>query len=220
MREAVRESYRHDNLLEGLERARAILTGSVVPHATPRKSNYLQNFPTPVSGYVPRNGRRSVDYDEASPTVNRLYGFTPSRQLGARPFVSSGATTPTDHASRSPHKKAESDHMTSRDHRVSAEVQRRLPSRRRRNLSQVLVTPVKLDILGGRNPDTAAVRNLNSQQVDSPDILGEMCRGLEVLEKDNHTVRRDGSIVPKGRLVGIVSTGQLTLKTMVHLKWP
>ena len=111
-------------------------------------------------------------------------------------------------------------HMTSKDHRISAEVKRRLPTRRRRHLSQVLVTPVKLGGLGlklDRNPAATGVKAENlpsssSRRVrDTPaDILGEMCKGLQVLESRDHTIERDGSIIPKGMQISYTKSRVLT----------
>ena len=105
MRAAVRESYRHDNHMEGLEWARAILakaSSATPPH---RRSNFLQNFPVPTSGYVDRTAAASMtkklqDLQKASqdalrdssPPVNRTYGFTPSRKQHIRPSLVSSIT--------------------------------------------------------------------------------------------------------------------------------
>ena len=198
MREAVRESYRYDNKLEGLESAREILARSVVvPLTTPRRS---KSFQTPTSGYVVKTGRNLKNTDEhdseSTPAIERLYGFTPCRrQRGLRPsVVSSGGATP-------PPKKKNS-HMTAKDRRISAEVQRRQAQRRRRN-PQVVVTPVKLRGLK-LEPSPTAIKMENFPSSSSrknggtTDILGEMCRGLKVLQNKEHTIGRDGSIIPKG----------------------
>ncbi len=172
MREAVRESYRHDNLLEGLEWARAVLARShstVAAPTTPGRSEFVSNLSTPTSsGYVVRGGRKQATTATASSTNNdercnhgttptpadRLYGFTPSRSrhMLCPSQVSSGATATTTKGA-TPLFLSGKGCVTAKDRRISAEVQRRLPTkRRRRNLSQVLVTPVKLGGLVRSSP--------------------------------------------------------------------
>lgn len=106
MRAAVRESYRHDNHMEGLEWARAILASASSATPPHRRSNIFQNFPVPTSGYVDRTSaasmmkrledmkRTSQDLltRDSSPPASRMYGFTPSRKQRIRPSHVSSVT--------------------------------------------------------------------------------------------------------------------------------
>lgn len=209
MRAAVRESLKHDNQMEGLEWARTILA-KAANICTPRRSNFFQNFPT-LEQLPPPQSHVKEDLH----AVSRMYGFTPSRNYHLLPsLVSTPRPTPT----ASPHRKyppiptpsspvtttsndEETDLM--KEERKSAEIKRRL-STRRRALSRVLVTPVKL---GGKKRRAKAPECVSSSsECASSDLLGEMCRGLDVLESKGSMVERDGTLVPKdgGKLLLVV----------------
>ena len=278
MRAAVRESYRHDNNLEGLEWARAVLARSVT---TPIKTQYFQNFPTPVSGFTERGSsaheakpppQQQQQQEEgagieATPTICRNYGFTPSRNQPLRPSdiravlsrskvdchsASSGSKVNSRSCVASPGSKVnshasvhslssvntvhprskvnsrpllsngtmsatsndESGNLTAEEQRLrerkSAEVKRRTVTRGRRALSQVLITPVKLTpsprARAGRGAAAGGGRVRGGEGVSvskggggggGSDLLGEICRGLDMLESSRNTIKRDGTIVPE-----------------------
>lgn len=231
MRAAVVESYRHDNQMEGLEWARAILAKATSGTPPRHRSEFFQNLPTPTSGYVERTGvsklqgSRKTSQDtmhDTSPPISRMYGFTPSRKQHIRPSLvsSSLASNPTPpnqnyffgdsvplpdvingmlnglvadpkHAGSS--QDAKKKHVTAQQ-RMFKEANQRLSK-----CAKVLITPVKYRSKGDHEVEGGGSLSSSSEPATcSLDPLGDMWRGLEVLEGQRSIIRRDGTIAPCG----------------------
>ena len=193
IRAAVRESYRHDDKGEGLEWAQAVLA---------RMSS------TPRSGYHHKKAhkRKNSQGDRSpSPVVYRTYGFTPNRNdhtlpplLTVSPISASKKHTPPSNISNDSH--ASSSRSCSDAPKLTAQkrIEHRLSTRKRRALSRVLITPVKLQRNKGVVDSVATNGDATgkSRKRTNRDILGELCQGLDDLENKNSIVQRDGTVVP------------------------
>ena len=207
MRQAVRESYRHDNEAEGLERARVILAKS-----TPRRSDFVQHFPTPSSGYEERrrSRTRNDNVPHASPPTDcRMYGFTPSRNHRIHPPALSATAPPLprNHALFSDTSLSEPnmDEMSMKARRLK-EASRRVSKNHRRALPRVLITPVKLyPNSSGSEVVQASGNSASGDSVSGGssnlDILEHMCRGLDKLDSRQSIIERDGRIMACGMCI-------------------
>ena len=216
MRDAVRESYRHDNKLEGLEWARTVLAMSA---NTPRRALFFQ---TPMSGYVERYRN--------FPTVYRTYGFTPNRNNPLRPSLASSATpislfpenkkgdthADADASSSKVLSPARKKKKLTTKERTAREISRRLSHGR--PLSHVLVTPVKLQANGRKRSVVTSedTGEMSSESACSSDLLGELCQGLDDLENKDNIIERDGTIKPIRKLQ---CSGHLGTNYCVLIRW-
>lgn len=248
MRAAVRESYRHDNQMEGLEWARAILARASSGTPLRHRSEFFQNFPTPTSGYVERTGvsklegLREASQDttrDASPPVSRMYGFTPSNKQRIRPsllsssldssppnqnhFYNDPGPLPSVTNGRLNGLAADARHASSRLPYASTPLSRKRSSSsqgakkkcvtaRQRMLKEanhrlskcakVLITPVKYRGKGdcAKGEGGGSLSSSSEPAASSSDPLGDIWRGLEVLEGEKNVIRRDGTIAPCGML--------------------
>ena len=197
MRQAVKESYRHQDQTEGLQCARNVLANARL------RPNIYQNRNLPLGqkgsmknegfDYGTSEGDNSVGfhYRDQSTPVYRTYGFTPSSSSSFYPShlpVSKSPSTPKRISSESSHS-VKRKLMLKEKQRV--EIQRRLSSRGR-SLSHVQVTPVRLQRNRGE------YNNRISSWCTSPrdsDLVESLCGKMDDLEDKGAMIRRNGTIV-------------------------
>ena len=192
MREAVRESYRHDNREEGLRFAQEILAkqGRIVraspsraanvpsdPLTTPtRRSSFVRA--TPQSGYVSHLSNqpyRTVEFVAETPPSTMSPRCRPHPKCESHSDVNVGPSHSQDYQEL--------------EDRVLQEVKERSVSSRR-TLSSVLVTPLQQR---ERNCERRRDRKV---EVESSDLIHQLCRSLDDLQNKNNIIKRDGSIIP------------------------
>ncbi len=190
MREAVMESYKHSNKLEGLEWARAVLASA---NSSKRRGHRRSNIPAPSSGYVDRTSSEHGSFSR----IERTYGFTPNRNDLISPSLVSNTMLASLFSNSKPQSSSDDNSLIvskgGEIERRSLEIQRRL-SKKGRCLSGVLVTPVKVP--GGENETSDASGHVSTPECGKDDLLGKLCQGLDDLESGNNIIERDGTVVP------------------------
>ena len=210
MREAVMESYRHDNREEGLRFAREILAkqgriasgtswapnhytdtgnyGGGTCLTTPSTSGIVQS--TPQSGYVQdehQPARRGTGrFGRPMMCVPETPPSTMSSHYGFQ------TTTPMSRSDTAgPSREREQEYCL----RIMDELKRRtVPSRR--TLSSVLVTPVQQRDIVLIKPEVQEEQRPRTCRADSSDLIRQLCQNLDDLQNKNNVIQRDGSIVP------------------------
>ena len=214
MREAVRESYRHDNHEEGLRFAREILakqgrtldTGSAHTHSdkpttgpaaasmgngneyvtTPTRGGSSRSI-TPQSGYVEKSPRKvSSNEDQLRHPVSSI-PETPPSTMSSR--YGNQIRLVSDSNATSPSTSSFEYCM-----RIMDEVKRRTVTTRK-TLSSVLVTPVQIESKE-RDKLVKPVQGQGRRRAGSSNLINQLCQNLDDLQNRNNIIQRDGSIVP------------------------
>ena len=206
MRQAVKESYRHQDKTEGLEWARAILVSAC---QSPRgKSRLLESTPASSPGRVDEHKGKApcekqasdneCQFDrDASKVTNRTYGFTPNRLEPFRPSQVHSAT-PTTLFPQRRHSASDSSlnssQLPSVDERRKAEIQRRVSSNSR-SLAHVAISPLTMRTEDDKKRKANSVSSQNAASSTDLVDIHVLCKKLDDLE-NKCEIKKDGTVVP------------------------
>ncbi len=217
MRQAVQESYRHQDETEGLEWARAILVNA---RQSPRgNSRLLDNYPS-SSGVLSSPGQTelskikslsenksttseddcSFQRDPHKPLINRTYGFVPNRLDSFHPSQTHAGSAKSRVTLQHRHSVSDkpNDQPLTLEDRRKAEIQRRIVS----NTSATSNSPASPTKSQAhiRNAKKRRNNSVSSQSMASPNLVDILCKNLDDLE-NKCEIKKDGTVVPISKSV-------------------